>query len=169
MSTTTSSVHAALGDLDHELATTRRALERVTDEKLDWKPHPKSMSLGGLASHIATVPGWAGRILGAAEFDLSTVGPAGTNLARTRDEILGRFDENAATFRSALDAAPPEALRELWTLRNGEQVLFQLPRVAVLRNMTISHMVHHRAQLGVYLRLLDIPVPSAYGPSADEG
>lgn len=169
MSATPSSVHAALGDLDHELATTRNALERVTDEKLDWKPHPKSMSLGGLASHIATVPGWAGRILGATEFDISTRSAAGANLARTRDEILTRFDENAATFRSALDAASPEALRESWTLRNGGQVLFQLPRVAVLRNMAISHMVHHRAQLGVYLRLLDIPVPSAYGPTADEG
>ncbi|HYW08887.1 MAG TPA: DinB family protein [Longimicrobium sp.] len=164
-----SSIHAALGDLHHELSTTRRVLERVTDEHLDWKPHPKSMSLGGLASHLANVPGWAGMILGGTEFDVSTRGAAGSDVAATRDEILGRFDENAASFRSALDAATPESLRETWTLRNGEQTVFQLPRIAVLRNMGINHMVHHRAQLGVYLRLLDIPVPSMYGPSADEG
>ncbi|HEX8429803.1 MAG TPA: DinB family protein [Longimicrobium sp.] len=169
MSTTPSSIHAALGDLHHELSTTRRVLERVTDEQLEWKPHPKSMSLGGLASHLANVPGWAGMILGAAEFDVATRAAAGSTVALSRDEILSRFDENAATFRAGLDAATPEALREIWTLRNGERTVFQLPRIAVLRNMGINHMVHHRAQLGVYLRLLDIPVPSMYGPSADEG
>lgn len=156
----------ALGDLNHELGLTRKLLERVPGAHLDWKPHEKSMSLGGLALHVATIPYWLIRILEADFFDMATATrnpPPGS-----AQEILDAFDDRVANARRALDAADDAALVRPWQLRRGEQVMQTMPRLAVIRAMVISHMIHHRAQLGVYLRMLDVPLPPIYGPSADE-
>lgn len=165
-STSPSLKQLALGDLNHELNTTRKLLERVPEAHLDWKPHDRSMTLGGLALHVATIPFWVSRVLSADFFDLATAGrnPPPTGL----QEILDAFEERVAGMRQALDAADDATLTQPWQLRRGEQVLQTMPRVAVIRAMGINHMVHHRAQLSVYLRLLDVPLPPMYGPTADE-
>jgi uncharacterized damage-inducible protein DinB len=156
----------AFADVEHELALTRKVLERVPEEHFDWKPHPKSYTLGQLATHLAILPLWGSTTLQTDELDLAGAPP---NAAEpTRDAVLAKFDENAAGFRSALRDADEAVFGRPWTLRVGEQVMFTLPKLAVLRTTVVSHIVHHRAQLGVYLRLLDVPVPSIYGPSADE-
>lgn len=157
----------ALGDLETEIATTRRVLERIPEEHFEWKPHARSMSLGGLATHIATIPFYGTAVLQGHDFDVTAPLPANP-LATTRDEILRRFDETVAAFHELLEGADDLSLREPWTLRAGERVVFTLPRIGVLRGMVVSHLVHHRGQLSVYLRLLDVPVPSIYGPTADE-
>ncbi|HEU4453236.1 MAG TPA: DinB family protein [Longimicrobium sp.] len=160
----------ALGDFEHELAQTRRVLERVPDDRFDFKPHPKSFSIGHLATHLANLPFWLISILSDDEFDLATVPPTDpATLPTTRDAVLAKFDENVATVRAAFDAADDEALLRPWTLRKGEHVVMTVPRAAAIRTIGISHMVHHRGQMTLYLRLLDIPVPGIYGPSADEG
>lgn len=156
----------ALADLEHELALTRRVLERVPDEHLGWKPHEKSMTLGALASHLANLAFYGIATLQGDEFDVATAPP--NKVVDSRDELLARFDERVATFRELLASTEDEALGRPWSLRHGSHVAFTLPRIGVLRSMVVNHMVHHRAQLGVYLRLLDVPVPSVYGPSADE-
>ena len=156
----------ALADLEQELATTCRVLERVPGEQLEWKPHAKSWTLGGLATHLATLPTYGMAILGMDELDATTLPP--NPLATSRDELLRRFDENAAGLRALVETTDDAALARTWTFRLGEKVIFQQTRTALLRMLVVSHMVHHRAQLGVYLRLLDVPVPSVYGPSADE-
>ena len=158
---------AALGDLAHEISTTRRVLERVPDEHLSWKPHAKSFSLGHLALHIANLLLWQITTVRQDGLDLATL-PQGQPEPSSRDEVLRRFDENAATLREAMESLDDAALQEPWTLRRGDHVVFQQPRLAVLRGMGISHLVHHRGQLSVYLRLLDVPVPPIYGPTADE-
>ena len=163
----TSLKRAALGDLSHELSTTRRVLERVPDEHLTWKPHPKSFSLGDLAMHIANLVYWQLATLQADEFDLASI-PQGGAGPSSRDEVLSRFDQNVASLRELLEATDDAALMQPWTLRKGDHVIFEQPRLAVLRGMGISHIVHHRGQLSVYLRLLDVSVPSIYGPTADE-
>ena len=157
----------ALGDLESEIATTRRVLERIPEEHFDWKPHAKSMSLGGLATHIATIPFYGTAVLQGQDFDVAAPLPPNP-LATTRAEILGRFDETVAAFRALLEDADDLSLREPWSLRSGEHVVFTQPRIGVLRGLVVSHLVHHRGQLSVYLRLLDVPVPSIYGPTADE-
>ena len=160
-----------LPEFDHEMANTRKTLERVPDDKFDWKPHEKSMTLGGLATHLAQIPGWTKNTFEADELDLM---PAGSELPRTEPakssaEILASFDSNVAAARAALENAGDDLWRGDWTLRMGEKKIFTLPRAAVMRGFVMNHMIHHRAQMGVYLRLLDVPVPSIYGPSADEG
>ena len=157
----------AFGDLERELDATRRVLERVPDDHLSWKPHPKSMSLGSLALHVANLLYWQITTLRDDEFDFAT-SPMPLEEPESREEILQRFDENRATLSSAIAEIDEEALGRTWTLRNGEQTLMAEPKFAVLRIWGISHVVHHRGQLSVYLRLLDIPVPSVYGPTADE-
>lgn len=157
----------ALGDLEHELNVTRRVLERVPDEHLAWKPHEKSMSLGGLATHIATIPSWIETILTQDEFDVATIGGPQQPLA-SRDEILARFDGLVAKVKELVSQAGDEELLVPWVLRRGETVILNAPRAAIVRTMGISHSIHHRAQLTVYLRQLGVPVPGIYGPSADE-
>jgi uncharacterized damage-inducible protein DinB len=164
--TTPSVKQIALADLEQELATTRRVLERVPDEQLEWKPHARSWSLGTLATHLATLPTYGMAILGHDELDAATLPP--NTVAASRDELLRRFDDNTAGLRALVETTDDAALARTWTFRRGEQVIFQQSRTALLRTLVVSHMVHHRAQLGVYLRLLDMPVPSVYGPSADE-
>lgn len=156
----------ALGDLNHELGLTRKLLERVPGAHLEWRPHEKSMTLGGLALHVATIPYWVTRVVEADFFDLATA--TRNPPPNSMEEILDAFDDRVAAMRRSLDAADDAALVRTWQLRRGEQVLQSMPRVAIIRAMGISHMIHHRAQLGVYLRLLDVPLPAMYGPSADE-
>lgn len=156
-----------MADFPHEIATTRRVLERITDEHLGWKPHPKSMSLGGLALHVANLVGLPTRVVDGEGVDMAEAPPQASEPA-SRDEVLGRFDENAAAAQAALSRLDRDKLTEPWTLRRGAHVIFTLPKAAVLRAMGTSHIIHHRGQLSVYLRLLDLPVPSIYGPSADE-
>jgi uncharacterized damage-inducible protein DinB len=156
-----------LAEFDHEMGTTRKLLERVPDEKLSWKPHDKSMSLGGLATHLSNLPIWGGTILNEAFFDLAAAGP---NLPErtSRADILKAFEESTKQTRAWLDKSDAELVAP-WSLRRGGQEMFTLPRAAAFRTFVLYHIVHHRGQLSVYLRLNDIPVPAIYGPSADEG
>ena len=170
MSTTTPSIRRlALGDLEHEMAQTRRVLERVPDEHFDWKPHEKSMPLGRLAAHVANLPWLARAALQGDELDVATVPrPDPASAPKGRDDILAKFDAELANLSAALDAADDATLMQKWTLRNGERVVMSVPRAGAIRGMGISHLIHHRAQLTVYLRILDVPIPGLYGPSADE-
>ena len=156
----------AFGDVKQELANSRRMLERVPTDKLTWRPHEKSYTLGGLAQHIATLPRMFERVASTDEIDLAKwqSPPA----AASTDEILKLCDETTAAALAALAQLDIDRLGGTWTLRMGDRVIFSQPRAAVLRTFAISHIVHHRAQLSVYLRLLDVPVPGLYGPSADE-
>lgn len=156
----------ALGDLEHELANNRALLERVPDGKLDWKPHPKSFSLGALAIHVARLPFWITATLQNDFFDLAGVGHNAP--ATTRQEILDAFEQTAAEMRAAMDATDEAALLRMWELRMGDKVLQRMPKLAVVRGFGINHFIHHRGQLTVYLRLLDVPLPPLYGPTADE-
>jgi hypothetical protein len=151
-------------EFDQETATTRRVLERVPGEKGPWKPHPKSFALGHLAQLVSWMPGWITNALTADFLDLAT---AGGYSFETTDSLLRGFDENVRSARAALGAVPDPVFDRTWSLKKGDQVLFAAPVRVIVRNH-VSHLVHHRAQLGVYLRLLDLPVPAMYGPSADE-
>jgi uncharacterized damage-inducible protein DinB len=159
-----------LPEFDVEMAGTRRTLERVPEDKFEWAPHEKSSKLGDLASHLANLPGWVPLALEGDSFDLAPVDgePPRTVRAANREDLLRRFDEAVANARAALAEASDETLMGPWTLLRAGAPMLTLPRAAVLRNFVLNHNVHHRAQLGVYLRLNDVPVPSIYGPSADE-
>ena len=156
---------ALLPEFDQEMANTRKTLERVPEGKLDWKPHEKSATMGGLATHVAMLPSWAVITMQTGSFDVGAPG-ATAPLSRNPLEL---FEKNAAEARAAIIAAKDEQFLEPWSLLNKGQTIFTIPKVAVLRSFVMNHLIHHRAQLGVYLRLNDIPVPSIYGPSADEG
>ncbi len=160
-----------LPEFDHEMANTRKTLERVPVDKFDWKPHPKSTAMGGLATHLANIPTWAVHATTTDTFDLAPPGkgPLRVEPAKSTEEVLERFDKAVADARNAITEASNEQLLQPWTLLNGGRTVMTLPRIAVLRSFVMNHLIHHRAQLGVYLRLNDIPVPSIYGPSADEG
>lgn len=157
-----------LPEFDHEMATTRRVLERVPDDKLDWQPHAKSMSLGRLASHVAELPGWVAKILPQDGFDMAAAPRRTPQVFPSRQELLDAFDRSVASARELIAATDDEAFRKVWTFSRGEQTIFALPRAGVLRTLLFNHVIHHRGQLTVYLRLNDVPVPSVYGPSADE-
>jgi uncharacterized damage-inducible protein DinB len=160
-----------LTEFDHEMANTRKTLERVPDDKFDWTPHQKSTTMGGLATHLANIPTWAVHALTKDSIDVAPVGeaPLRTEPAHSREEILERFDKAVTDARAAINEASNESLLQPWSLLSGGKTVMTLPRVGVLRGFVMNHNIHHRAQLGVYLRLNDIPVPSIYGPSADEG
>ncbi len=156
-----------LPEFDHEMANTRKSLERIPDDKLGFKPHPRSTSLGGLATHLSTINHWTEAIVGQDTFDVSTA-PRNTELT-SRAEVLATFDANMATARKIIAEATDAHLLKPWSLMSGSHTVLTMPRVAVLRSFILNHTIHHRAQLGVYLRMNDVPVPSIYGPSADEG
>ena len=160
-----------LPEFDMEMAKTRTALERIPEDKLGWRPHEKSMSMGRLAGHLAEMPGWAVATVGQDSFDVSPPGapPYLPPQFTTRKEILDLFDKNVAGARAAIEKASDESLGRQWSLLSSGKIIFTLPRIVVLRSMILNHSIHHRAQLGVYLRLNDVPVPATYGPSADEG
>jgi uncharacterized damage-inducible protein DinB len=158
-----------LPEVEQEMATTRRVLERVPDEKFTWKPHVRSWSMGDLASHIVNMIKWTDVTMNQTEFDLGSVPPEQLNqAAKSRAELLAWFDANAAAARQALGRSDADYVVP-WTLKQGDQVFFTMPRYTCVRSFFLNHVVHHRAQLSVYLRLNDIPVPAMYGPSADEG
>jgi uncharacterized damage-inducible protein DinB len=158
-----------LPEFDHETATTRTLLERVPQEKADWKPHPKSMSLGQLAVHIANLPRWTSITLERTEFDTNP--PGGQALTsppfQSSAQLLQAYDENVKAARALVARTSDGEFMVAWTLKNGGRNLFSMPRAAVLRSFVLNHAVHHRGQLSVYLRLLDVPLPSIYGPTAD--
>jgi len=153
-----------LPEFDQEMATTRKLLERVPSDKGPWKPHPKSFPLGHLAQLVATMPGWLTQMLRATEINLAT---APGYSFQTTEALLGEFDRHVRDAREALTAASDADFTVLWSLKKGDQVLFAAPRGAVMRSH-LNHLIHHRGQLSVYLRLNDVPLPSIYGPTADE-
>jgi uncharacterized damage-inducible protein DinB len=160
-----------LPEFDQEMAGTRRTLERVPDDKFDWKPHQKSTTMGDLATHLANIPTWTIHALTKDSIDIAPVGEAPLRAApaRSREEVLERFDKAVADARVAINEASNETLLQPWSLLSGGRTVMTLPRIGVVRGFVMNHNIHHRAQLGVYLRLNDIAVPSIYGPSADEG
>ena len=157
---------ALLPEFDQEMATTRRTLERVPDDKLGWKPHEKSMSLGRLASHLAEAPSWG--VAGLTK-DSVDMGNYEQWEGASRQEILAVFDKNVAEARAAIEAAADATYMTNWSLTAGGQTLLTMPKVAVVRVFMMNHLIHHRGQFSVYLRMNDVSVPSIYGPSADEG
>ena len=160
-----------LPEFNQEMASTRKTLERVPDEKFDWKPHEKSFSLAGLATHVADIPGWTAKAFGQDELDVAPPGAPPYRLedAKSREQLLADFDKNVASARDALEAASDEHWQGQWTLLAGGKRILTQPRTKIMREFVMNHLIHHRAQLGVYFRLLDVPVPAIYGPSADEG
>ncbi len=156
-----------VGDVTQELAQTRRVLERLPEEHMAWKPHEKSMTLGGLATHLVNLLNWQLAIFQSPEVDLSSM-PQRRNALESRADILEEFDGNVIKLEKLIAECNENMLEEEWTLRHGDHIILRKPRAIALRTFGLSHMVHHRAQLGVYLRLLDIPVPGVYGPSADD-
>lgn len=159
-----------LKELDLEMASTRRTLERIPEDKLAWKPHEKSTGLGRLAGHLAELPTMGARIMQTETFDLANRPPGRKPLvAESQKQVVEIFDQNVAQLREIIAAASDEDLQKPWTFSLGEKKLYQGTRVGALRRMLMNHIIHHRAQMGVYLRLNDVAVPSVYGPSADEG
>jgi uncharacterized damage-inducible protein DinB len=161
---------ALLGEFDHEMANTRKTLERVPEDKFDWAPHPKSMKMGALAKHLAEMPGWIVESLTKDSLDIAPDGkPMTSEPVHNRKELLALFDKNVAAGRKALAAANDDAqFMKPWALLMTGKTIFSMPKVAVVRSFVMNHGIHHRAQLGVYLRLNNVPVPAVYGPSADE-
>jgi len=159
-----------LPEFDHETATTRLLLERVPEAKADWKPHVKSMSLGQLAMHIANLPNWASITLERTEFDTNPVdGPLAPRPAfESTAQLLKLYDERIKAARALVAKATDGEFMVQWTLKSGGRAMFSMPRVAVFRSFVMNHAVHHRGQLSVYLRLLDVPLPNIYGPTADQ-
>ena len=159
-----------LPEFDHEMANTRKMLALVPDDKLDYTPHEKSMKMGRLSGHIAEMAGWGVDVVNTSELDVAPVDgpPHQPFIAGSRDELLAAFDKNVSAAKEAVAGASDEALITPWSLLAGGNNFFTMPRITVLKSMVLNHIIHHRAQLGVYLRLNDVPIPGMYGPSADE-
>ena len=158
-----------LPEFDRETSLTRQLLERVPNEKASWKPHPKSFSLGDLSLHIANLLTWAVSTMKQTEFDINP--PGGPGFAPLKFESVGTtlktLDENVRTTRAVIAGATDGEMMVMWTFKNGGKTVFSMPRIAVLRSFVMNHMIHHRGQLTVYLRELDVPLPQMYGPTAD--
>ena len=159
---------ALLPEFDHEMATTRRLLDRVPEAEFDWKPHDKSMTLGQLSGHLATLPMWCSAVLDAPQFDVATAGDQRPRAPESRRAMLEDFDTKVAAARASLATRTDADLLAPWTLRHGAREIFTLPRISAIRSFVMNHSIHHRGQLSVYLRLQNIPLPSMYGPTADE-
>jgi uncharacterized damage-inducible protein DinB len=160
-------IDSLITEFEREAQTTRKHLERLPNDKLDWRPHEKSFTAVGLASHIAECVGWADAIFNqdGIDFDPATYKPY---LATSTADLLKTFDDNVAKGKQALASATDETLTQPWSFKIMGRVRFERPKAAVFRDFALSHVIHHRGQLSVYLRLLNIPVPGSYGPSADE-
>jgi uncharacterized damage-inducible protein DinB len=154
-----------LMEFDQEAQTTKRVLERIPDDRLAWRPHPKSFSLGQLALHIASGPG---QIVAAVAQDTAEVPNFAQPEAKSRQEVLEAFSQSMASARASLKNMDDSRLMSEWTLTRNGKTLMSIPRIGFLRSILLNHTYHHRGQLSVYLRILDVPVPSIYGPSADE-
>jgi uncharacterized damage-inducible protein DinB len=157
---------ALLPEYDHEMGTARKLLERLPDDRLGWKPHEKSMALGRLATHIAELPGWATSIIETSEFNMEP-GRYTPQALGSRAAVLDLFDTNCAAARAKIAAKSDGELMSPWSFKSNGQLLFTLPKVGVLRTWLLNHVIHHRGQLSVYLRLQNVPLPNIYGPSAD--
>jgi uncharacterized damage-inducible protein DinB len=159
-----------LPEFDQEMANTRKVLERIPDDKLDWQAHARSHTIGWNANHLADIPNWLVMVLADTSLDIAPVGGASYSSPKlaSRGEILELFDRNVAAARKALAAAKDADVGIPWTLAQAGKPIFTMPRAAVIRSMVLNHLIHHRAHLCVYLRLNDIPVPGMYGPSGDE-
>jgi uncharacterized damage-inducible protein DinB len=158
---------ALLPEFDHEMATSRKVIERVPAEKFNYRPHDRSMTMGALASHIADMPTWA--FVGISQDSLDLAGGFKPFQAASNAELLEAFDKNVALARGAIASATDDTFLKNWSLKRGDVTLMTMPKIAVVRSFVMNHVIHHRGQLSIYLRLNDIPVPSIYGPSADEG
>jgi len=162
-------IEAMLSEYDREFENTRKTLSRVPDDKWDWRPHPKSGTLGWLASHLSDFGQWATMTVERESIDIApSANSSQPPRPQNQAELLAAFDKNTADGHKALAGASEELLMKPWSLKSGDNILFTMPKIAVLRGFVMNHMIHHRAQLTVYLRLNDIPVPALYGPSADE-
>ncbi len=159
---------ALLPEFDHEMGTTRRLLERVPEADLTWKPHEKSFSLGRLAAHLANIPRWVDAACDNVIFDVLSIEDTRTRDPGSAADILEAFDANVRRARAKIADQTDSALLSPWTMTRGGQEVFTTPRTAVLRTFIMNHMIHHRGQLTVYLRLRNVPLPSIYGPTADE-
>ena len=159
-----------LPEFDREMANTRKVLERVPDDKLDWQPHPKSHTIGWNPNHLAEISGWIEGILTAPSWDFAPVGgePYQSPKRTSRQEILDLFDRNVAAARKAIAAVKDDQLTQPWSLLNGGTPIFTMPRSTMIRRFVLNHLIHHLAILCVYHRLNNIPVPGMYGPSGDE-
>lgn len=158
-----------LPEYDHELATTRRLLERVPDADLSWKPHERSMTLGELAGHIANLPFWCRMTLETTVLELDSLGDdVRVSPPASREGLLRDFDTKRDGARTALAATSDSELLTPWTLKKGGHELFTMPKISAIRTFVMNHLIHHRGQLSVYLRLRNVPVPAMYGPTADE-
>ncbi len=158
---------ALLPEFDEEMKNTRKILERVPEDKLDYKPHEKSMSLGRLASHVAELPGWTANVIDREVLDMRS-GQYQPFVAKSRQELLDTFDKSVSEARSRIAGLSEADLQKIWTFKFDGNPVFSMPRSQVLRSTMMNHIIHHRAQLGVYLRLNDVEIPGMYGPSADE-
>jgi uncharacterized damage-inducible protein DinB len=163
-------VDTLLPEFDHEFATARELIERVPDASLAWKPHQKSMSLGELATHVANLAFWCSMTIAKDFYDLAANDDPEARLtaAASRDELVKTFDEKVKTARGQLAQTTDAQMMAPWSLKHGDHVIFTMPRVSALRTFVMNHMIHHRGQLSVYLRMQDVPLPSIYGPTADE-
>jgi|SRR5215469_4424359 len=159
-----------LPEFDQEMQNTRKILERVPDDKWGWKPHEKSGTVGWLAGHVATLPDWLTTTIRTTELDFAPVNGPSYQPPKTdnRQEVLAAFDKCCAEARAALAGVSDADMAAGWKLLAGGKEIFTMPRVAVIRGFVMNHLIHHRAQLGVYYRLVGVPVPGMYGPSADE-
>lgn len=159
-------IEPLIAELQSEAESTRNMLRAVPEEKYSWKPHEKSTSAGALAKHIAEIPRALFEVANRDAFDTSEPG-ADFDSCRSREELMALFEESLRVACEKLQGLTPERAAGPWRLTNGSEVLAELPRIAVLRTLMLNHLYHHRGQLSVYLRLLDVPVPSTYGPTAD--
>lgn len=161
-------IDSLLPEFDREMGLTRRALERVPDGQFDWRPHPTSVTLGRLAEHLTEMPMWATTTMAQSELEASTQRPADYQPPSTRAAVVAQFDASYRTARQHLVNKTDAEFAAPWTLKNGGKEVFTAPKAMVMRNFVLNHMIHHRAQLTVYFRMLGVPVPSIYGPSGDE-
>ncbi len=157
---------AFIAELKHESSLTKKMLERVPLDKADWKPHERSMTLGRLAVHVAEIPHWISDIINIDEFDFQQ--HYKPSQAASTEELLKLLDDKMNTAIADLEKMTDADLMKIWVVKQGDKVFFNLPKVVAIRGWAFSHQVHHRGQLSVYLRLLDVPVPGMYGPTADE-
>ena len=161
-------IDSLLPEFDREMGLTRRALERVPDGQFEWRPHPTSVTLGRLAEHLTEMPMWASTTMAQRELDATAQRPQDYRPPATRAAVLGQFDAGYKAARNHLVNKTDAEFAAPWTLKNGGKEVFTAPKGTVMRNFVLNHMIHHRGQLVVYLRMLGVPVPSIYGPSGDE-
>ena len=161
-------IDALLPEFDREMGLTRKLLDRVPDGQFDWRPHPTSVTLGRLAEHLAEMPLWAATTMTQSALDMTTARPPDYQRPATRAAVLAMFDANLKNGRANLAGKTDGEFMAPWTLKAGGKEVFTMPKVAVMRNFVLNHMVHHRGQFSVYLRMLGVKIPSIYGPSGDE-